>query len=315
MGIEAESKGYEMSNASIDGRGNDDCHQLHNLTQWTYIFITIGAVSLILNLYVIKVVARKQTKVRWKHKPSLLVLSLACTDLLLGVSCLLMNILPLVLTLSDIYLLLVIDYHIIMYSVLNSLLHVFTMTIERFVAIRFPFIYKEKMTCRKILIIIITNWILSLNYLFMLLNFVTFQKFLSMLIFVVGVALLTIYIYIFRNIRKIMVRRRNSIGSGRISATILRREIFSAIYCATIVFAFIFCSFPNAVNQFRLDQCDYEDIEMITTTILVGNTIFNPLLWILSEKCKAKSKRSPKRSIGSTSMSMSAISHTTLEKQ
>ena len=296
-------------NRTIIERNGHYCHHFPTLIDWFYASIALGAVAIILNVYVIIAVILKQRKLRWSHKPSLLVLSLAFADLILGISCLLANALPLLLTeASHLALVMDVDLHIIFYSLLNSLLHIFSMTVERFLAIRFPFIYKEKMTNKKVLLMILATWVLSFFYLFMLVDTFEFLKFLSILIFGIGILLLMIYVYVFYKIRKIMTQRRDSSGQGSTN-NILKRELMSAIYCVTVVLAFILCSFPNAVNNFRVGYCDYLEVDVITTVVMIGNTIFNPLLWILSEKCMGKQRKTKKHIPSNKSVSLSVISN------
>ena len=296
-------------NRTIIERYSNNCPRIYINIGWYYGSIAVGAVATILNIYVIIAVILKQRKSRWKHKPSLLVMSLAFTDLILGVCCLLVNALPFLLTqISHLLLIMNINTHIMLYSLLNGLLHVFSMTVERFLAIRFPLIYKNKMTNKKVLLMVLANWLLAFLYLFHLLDPKKFLDFVSVLIFVIGTCLLMIYVYVFYNIRKIMTQRRNSVAGSRPNNN-YKKELISAIYCVAVVLAFILCSFPNAINQFRVGQCDYMKVDFITSVVIIGNTVFNPLLWILSEKCMGKQRKIKRHMTFNASVSLSVISN------
>ena len=100
---------------------------------WYYVFTVIGGIAIILNIFVIIAIIRKQCKLRWQHKPSLLILSLAFSDLLQGASSFVVHIFILLpLYSDDILQLMMINIHVLYYSIINGLLHVVCLTLERF---------------------------------------------------------------------------------------------------------------------------------------------------------------------------------------
>ena len=176
------------------------------------------------------------------------------------------------------------------YSIINGLLHIVSLTLERFCAIRFPLQYRQKVTIKKILMIILGNWLVALTYLVVLLDVDIYKRALSGLIFIIGTSLVIVYTVILLKVRKVMARRRLNTNTSEKDSTFNRqRETRSYVYCLLVMVVFIIFSFPAAVAEFT-NECEYDNTRYVTLLLLTGNAVFNPLLWSFSEWCMVRKK-------------------------
>ena len=118
-----------------------------------------GVISILLNGFVICRILYKNIKTL--HHSKLYYFSLAIADLIFGLSCFIRSLWFLsVIT---------VDYEVfgswwmiaVPTSVICSLFHVIVITIDRFIALKFPLIHQRKITRVKVIISIIVLWVIS----------------------------------------------------------------------------------------------------------------------------------------------------------
>ena len=299
---------------------------VHGLSET--LFVQINSIVVILvNAIQICHLFRKGNK---KTSHEMLIFSLALSDFLVGILTFAFK-LGFILSLSKIINLLrqeVIDLNTyatipILFSISSSLFHIFGITMDRYIAVRYPFQQKVWITRSRTRLFTIISWLLSLTaasipvlvVLCHVGNTSLAEKRVKIIFFASGLSvnclLLSSYLPIVR--RAVYGtgydgKRRNR---GTDEADISKKEKRLIGVCFAIVLCFFVCMVPFSIEVFLPD-----DESVYSCMLLLSNSMLNPLIYFYGryiEKTKKvmngvqKSKREGEKVGESTDISMSSI--------
>ena len=182
-------------------------------------------------------------------------------------------------------------------ATLTSLLAVCLMAIERAVCIRRPHTWKQILPIRKISIVMVANWVLTLS-LSILMNFFTLaMQFVLLVLFYVPILITSVvYLSVYRDIWKVTATEGNGIQELRCPSGIreeknrlAQRKVGSFVLILTLVLlvtvspSFLTLAVKMACELFELNCAFIETVNMLTHyfyMLELTNFVVNPILYV-----------------------------------
>ena len=254
------------------------------------IFIIVSFIIAILNISEVVIIVRCKSRKAFDK----LLLSLAISDALVGLSVALFNIYYLT-TDNTASLLDGNKYaNIFFFSVILSLTNLIAITVDRFLAVRFPIKHRVFSTEKRANAVIVTIWslgIVSVTFTGVMqvrwenqmeITFNVASGFLLLF----GVVMIVVYVNIFYLICKRAVPGKTGGGEEQKARTrnpalvlkslnMAERSVF--LTGAIVIISFIFCTYPLAFNF--LIQQSVEKILIVSKVLILLNSLFNPLIY------------------------------------
>ena len=161
----------------------------------------------------------------------------------------------------------------ILFYMTSSLLHVVLISVERFLAVYFPLRFQRLFTTRICKILLIFIWLLSIVITLLSHN-------LNPIVWVCCAALfftyLSICVKMFLHQSK-QVTSRESTKKGISNRETRLRKI--VLYSCSVTMSFIICNLPKTFAPF-----DSSVKGLVSTSLLLGNVLFNPILYFLHNR-------------------------------
>ena len=254
-------------------------------------FIAVGFMIIVTNLVEIICIVRKKDKTPFEK----LLLSLALSDLLVGVITTVYKTLDLVLGQKP-WLLDKMTVVVFTLSTIFSLQNLLAITIDRFLAIRFPIKHRILVTPRRINALITFIWLLSLLVgvgLDLILVIVVQSGYDIVMVSSTGgiIAIGTVINIIYFCIIKFLFTRQVKVTARPEDGKVLQRiqELFRgpqkterAVLLSSVVVAasFIICTFPFAIEYLRFR--DGEHLSFASKMLIVLNSLLNPFVYFFN---------------------------------
>ena len=265
------------------------------------ISIFLGIVITAVNFAEIIVLGCKGRK---RKKPEHIILSLSCADLMVGffytvfgISNILHEQDPNSSTMAtvkrEIRLILV-------FTIIESLAHIFAIAVERLYSVKSPFRYRILITNKRMLIIIACVWVTSVTVVaFSSLDWwgskrLLLERVLGWLIIANEVVIVCVYGYLayFLSNRFHLTFSRMNVEGQTLSKNLYSYQKRETIFCIGIAAAFIFCSLLAAIGLLLKRKVDL--FSTIGEYLLIINSLVNPVLYFwksyLSRKKQVISK-------------------------
>ena len=177
----------------------------------------------------------------------------------------------------------------IILSVIASQLHIIIITLQRFIAVVFPFRSKAVLTSRNCFICLVAAWILSF-----LLTAVLFMLKSELGYIIANYALLLCGAVLFLSYSIIvhrMVKSRRSVTSARVASS---QNIKVVIYSFSVTLVFMLCNYPLAIKTLILGiPSKTTPDDSVASFLYWLNPMIDPITYFLFHACKnCRSKRS-----------------------
>ena len=254
-------------------------------------FIAVGFMIIVANLVEIICIVRKKDKTTFEK----LLLSLALSDLLVGVITTVYKTLDLVLGQKP-WLLDKMTVVVFTLSTIFSLQNLLAITIDRFLAIRFPIKHRILVTPRRINAMIIFIWLLSLLVgvgLDLILLIVVRSGYDIVMASSTGgiIAIGTIINVIYLCIIKFLFTRPEKVTARPEDGKVLQRiqnlfrgpqkaERAVLLSSVVVVATFIICTFPFAIEYLRFRNA--ESLTFASKMLIVLNSLLNPFVYFFN---------------------------------
>ena len=264
--------------------------------------IVLGALTTVLLICEIVLITRKKIKLKPFEK---LLLSLAISDILVTVTVMIFKIFDFYLVKSDMtgedkfFVVLVL-------SITFSVGNIFAITIDRFLAVRFPLKHRVLMTGCRMNKLIVVIWALCCFSVIFFSIFVFVGKGDHAVLFIAvsgtlllyGILVLSVYIYIVHMSmhRKVLIINNTGSVSHRQVAVCLFSPQFSAerniLYtCCLVTFSYIICSFPFAIEILIVQNALH--ISFASKLVLCLNSSTNPIVYFFKGYLERRMQAAP----------------------
>ena len=170
------------------------------------------------------------------------------------------------------------------FAMLNCLLHILALTVERFVATSFPLRHRA-VTKKSLLCIALALWISAAVYAGLCQKYNTvMDKIAGCLVIAVGLIVIAVYAYILTRIRKITQHRLESVAETAYSmqSMISKSERKSIMYCALVVLVTLCCNYPIAII-ILLNEEKPNRHNSIFIWLYFAKSAINPLLYLVQQ--------------------------------
>ena len=254
-------------------------------------FIAVGFMIIVANLVEVICVVRKKNKTTFEK----LLLSLALSDLLVGVIITVYKTLDFVLDRKP-WLNEGVTGFVFILSSVFSLLNLLAITIDRFLAIRFPIKHRVLVTPRRANAVVILVWVstclVAVGISFTLILEVPYANQYVITILAIGIISIGIIInVIYFCILRFLLTRQVSVTARPEDVKVLQRilKLFRGpqkaertvlLSSIIVVFTFIICTFPFAIEYLRVR--DGEDLSFASKMLIVLNSLLNPFVYFFN---------------------------------
>ena len=254
-------------------------------------FIAVGLMIIVTNLVEIVYISRN------KHKNTFekLLLSLAISDLLVGITATVYKTSDFLLG-KEPWLSEGVAAIVFMFSSIFSLKNLLVLTIDRFLAIRFPIKHRILVTARRTNILIISIWVLSCvggvgSNLFLIFKLSYgndyFMIISAALIISIGAIISAIYCCIIRFLLTRQVTVAAKPGDEKVLQKIKglfrgpqKAERTVLLSCIIVTVTFIICMFPFAIEYMRFRNA--ETLTFASKMLIVLNSLLNPFVYFFN---------------------------------